>query len=366
MKIECSKEKLLRAVNKSEKITGKNATLPVLSCIVLETLDSKLVVRSTNLDLGIEITIPVKVHKKGTVAVPGALFLSYINNITSDENIILEVEKGNLLVTSSHNETQIKTMSTEDFPTTPQIKTEKKCIIESHQLLQGLRSVWYSASSSSMKPELSSVYMYPDNGHLFFVATDSFRLAEKKISSKESALFESVLIPYRNVQEIIRIFDDVQDELQVVFDNNQVAFITDGIYLVSRIVDGLFPDYKQIIPTENSTEVVVLKNDLVSALKLSNIFSDNFNQVSFTVKPSDNVFEIKSKNIDKGENRNLVDGTLRGDDIEINFNHRYITDCFNSINSDSLVLMFNGYNKPMVIRGVNDGSFMYLVMPLNK
>lgn len=366
MKIESSKEKLLRAINKTEKITGKNVTLPVLSCILLEATDSKLIIRSTNLDLGIEITLPVKVYKKGMVAVPGNLFLNYLNNINSNENIILEVEKGNLLITCSRAETQIKTMPVDDFPIIPQVKSEKKCIIESSSLLQGLRSVWYSASVSSMKPELSSVYLYPENGNLFFVATDSFRLAEKKIKTKDTGFFESVLIPFRNVQEIIRVFDDVDENLRVIFDNNQIAFATDGIYLVSRIIDGIFPDYKQIIPKENSTEAVILKNDLISALKLSNIFSDNFNQVTFVLRPSDNFFEIKSKNLDKGENRNTVDSTLRGDDLEINFNHRYITDSFNSISSDSLILMFNGQNKPMVIRGVNDGSFMYLVMPLNK
>lgn len=367
MKIECSKEKLLRAVQKAEKITGKNATLPVLSCVVLEAIENKLVVKSTNLDLGIEITLPVKVHKKGVVAVPGNLFLSYITNTVSDGNINLEEVKGNLMVTCVKNETQIKALSYEDFPTIPKLSSEKKSVIRSYELLNGLRSVWYSASVSSMKPELSSVYLYPDTtNHLVFVATDSFRLAEKKVQTKQSGLFESVLIPYRNVQEIIRIFDDIEDSLEVYFDNNQVVFVTDGIYLVSRIIDGNFPDYEQIVPKDNSTEVVMLKEDLVTALKLSNVFSDKFNQATFTIKPKDNVFEIRSKNIDKGENRNIVDATLRGDDIEINFNHKYITDSFSSINSDSIALTFSGPNKPMVIRGVNDSSFMYLVMPLNK
>lgn len=367
MKIECSKEKLLRSIQKAEKITGKNVTLPVLSCVVLEAKENKLIVRSTNLDLGIEITIPVKVHKPGIVAVPGNILLSYITNTTNDGNINLEEVGGNLLVTCSRNETKIKALSAEDFPIIPKLVSDKKSIVGSKELLYGLKSVWYSASVSSMKPELSSVYLYPDtNGNLVFVATDSFRLAEKKVNSKQSGTFESVLIPYRNVQEIIRVFDDVNDNIEVCFDNNQVVFVTDGIYLVSRIIDGNFPDYGQIVPKDNTTEVVMLKDDLISVLKLSNIFSDKFNQVTFIIKPKDGVFEISSKNIDKGENRNIVDATLRGEDIEINFNHKYINDSFSSINSDSIVLMFNGANKPVVIRGINDQSFMYLVMPLNR
>lgn len=366
MKITCSKGKLQSVITKAEKITGKNSTLPVLSCLVLEAKGSSLFIRSTNLDLGIEIKIPVKVEKEGVVAIPGSLFVQYISNTGDDENITLESIKENLSVTSSKNETIIKALSHEDFPTIPHIENTNTCIILSQPLVHGLKSVWYSASVSSMKPELSSVYLYPKENSLMFVATDSFRLAEKRIETKELENFESVLIPFRNVSEIIRVFDDVEGDVEVRFGSGQVAFVYDGIYLVSRIVDGTFPDYEQIIPKNNTTEVIILKQDLTQALKLSNIFSDNFNQVTMVVRPSDGIFEIRSKNIDKGENKNLVNGTLRGEDIEISFNHKYLSDSFASINSDSLTLMFNGNTKPVVMKGVGDPSFLYLTMPLNK
>lgn len=366
MKVVCSKGKLHNAASKAERITGKNATLPVLACILLEATGSKLVIRATNLDLGIEVSIPVKVEKEGVVAIPGGLFVQYLSNVSDDEAITLEVDGQNLRVHSSHNETTIKALSHEDFPTIPQLNEAQSCTISAPALIHGLKSVWYSASVSSMKPELSSVYLYPKESNLMFVATDSFRLAEKRIEAKELETFESVLVPYRNVAEVMRVFDDIQGEVEVRFDSGQVAFVYDGTYLVSRIVDGNFPDYTQIIPKDNTTEVVVLKQDLMQALKLSNLFSDKFNQVTMTVHPSDGVFELTSKNVDKGENRNVVDGTLRGEPITISFNHKYISDAFSSIDSDSLTIMFNGNTKPMVIRGVNDPSFMYLVMPLNK
>jgi len=366
MKIICSKGKLHAAISKAEKITGKNATLPVLACILLEAKGTQLIVRATNLDLSIEITIPVKVEKDGIVAIPGSLFVQYLSNVSDEENITLEVASQNLTVTSSHNETTIKALSHEDFPIIPKIDDEKRCAISVISLLQGLKSVWYSASVSSMKPELSSVYLYPKENNLMFVATDSFRLAEKKIEVKEIDSFESVLVPYRNVAEIMRVFDGFLGDIEVIFSSGQVAFVSDSIYLVSRIVDGSFPDYTQIIPKDNTTEVIVLKQDLQQALKLSNIFSDNFNQITMSIDPNNGVFELQSKNVDKGEHRNVVDATLRGDNITISFNHKYISDAFSSIDSDSIVLMFNGASKPVVIRGVNDGSFMYLVMPLNK
>ncbi|MFT5352787.1 MAG: DNA polymerase-3 subunit beta [Candidatus Paceibacteria bacterium] len=366
MKVECSREKLYEAVSKADKLTSKNATLPVLSCLLLEAVDSFLIVKSTNLDIGVEIKIPVKVLKEGIVAIPSSLLVSYISNLNSDQKLTLEVIKGTMFITNDKNESQIKTVSDEDFPSIPKLDSTKTFNISSDDLLKGLKSVWYGASTSSMKPELSSVYIYQRDDSVVFVATDSFRLAEKKVRVNNATEFESVLIPFKNVSEIIRIFDNYDTDIEVVFDKNQIALKADGIYIVSRIIDGIFPDYNQIIPKENSSEVVVLKQDLTQALKLSNIFSNKFNQVTMTVRPSDDVFEILAKDIDKGENRNTIQSTLRGDDIEINFNQRYIVDCFSSIESDSLTLYFNGAGKPMVIKGVGDGSFMYLVMPMNK
>ncbi len=366
MKFICSKEKLHNLISKAEKISGKNSTLPVLSCVILEAKDTSLIVRATNLDIGIEASAAVKVEAEGMAAIPGALFLQYLSNISNDENITVEIVNKNLLLTSSKSEATIKTIPHDDFPTIPKVENDKKCKIAANSLIYGLKSVWYSASVSSMKPELSSVYLYPKDSGLMFVATDSFRLAEKKIETKEIDSFESVLVPFRNVSEIIRVFDNIVGDIEIIFDEGQIAFVYDGLYLVSRIVDGNFPDYKQIIPKDNTTEVTVLKQDLVQALKLSNIFSDKFNKVHFTIRPEDGIFELNSKNVDKGENKNNVEATLRGEAIDISFNHKYLGDAFSSINSDNLILMFNGANRAMVMRGVNDNSFMYLVMPLNR
>lgn len=366
MKIECSQSQLAQAIGKAEKITGKNATLPVLGCVLLEAKDAHLVVRATNLDLGIEIKIPVKVHKEGIVAVPGNLLVSYISNIADEGPVVLESTSGTLLITTQTKETQIKTLPSEDFPDIPRIDQGKSFSIEAEQLISGFKSVWYSASVSSMKPELSSVYMYADSGIITFVATDSFRLAEKKIRVKETGDLEAVLIPFRNVSEIVRILDHAHSGVSVHFDNNQISFSFENTYIISRIVDGVFPDYRQIIPKTSTTEAIVLKNDLMHALKLSNIFSDSFNQVTFSIRPEDKILEITSKNIDKGEHRNSIDASLEGDALDIKFNQKYISDCFGSIESDSLTLKFDGVTKPMIIKGSRDEGFLYLVMPMNK
>jgi DNA polymerase-3 subunit beta len=132
------------------------------------------------------------------------------------------------------------------------------------------------------------------------------------------------------------------------------------------VIDGIFPDYGQIIPKEFKTECVVLRQDLLNALKLSNIFSDKFNQVNLIIKPKDKIFELSSQNNEVGENKTYLDAVVSGEDIEVSFNYKYFIDCFQSINTDSVSIKFNQSIKPIVVSGVSDNSFIYLIMPMNK
>jgi DNA polymerase-3 subunit beta len=366
MKLECLKEKLAGVIYKAEKITGKTLTLPVLKCVLLEAQNNNLKIKATNLDLGIEIDLPVKVQEGGIMAVSGQVLNSFIQNLYNGKNISLKGSEGNLIVSSQGNSSTIKSLPHEDFPTIPHVSIERSFKINAKDFVRGLKAVWYSSSTSTMKPELSSVFIYPDEEILVFAATDSFRLAEKRVKLKRPKDFNQILLPFKNVPEIIRILDEIDDEIEISLDKNQIAFSYQGLYLTSRIIDGVFPDYKQIIPKEFKTEVIVLKQDFINSLKLANIFSDSFNQVSMTIHPSEKIFGLKTKNSDIGENNNKVDATFSGEDVDINFNYKYIVDCFQSIDSDSVSLQFNSLNRPMVIRGIGDKSFMYLVMPMNR
>lgn len=367
MKTECVKEKLAAAIAQAEKITGKNLSLPVLGCVLLEASKNTLSIKATNLDLGIEITIPTKTEKEGRVAVPGSVFSSFLNNSQYEKNITLETtETGLLKITTEKTATTIKSLPPDDFPSIPEVSKEISFKIKSSDFAKGLKSVWYSSSVSSIKPELSSILVKCDDDTLVCAATDSFRLAEKRIKLKDQRPFESILIPFKNAQEIIKILDAADGDVDFAVTKTQIAISYDGVYLSSRVIDGVFPDYNQIIPKDNQTEATVLKDDLVQAFKIANIFSDKFNQVNLKAEPSNKTFEIKTSNADLGESTNKVDATLKGSDVAVNFNHKYVTDCFSSLNSDSITLSFNGLNRPMVIRGVGDSSFLYLVMPMNR
>ncbi len=366
MRIECVREKFAAAVQKAERVTGKNLTLPVLKCLYLKAEQGNLLIRATNLDLGIEINLPVKVEIPGSVAIPGAVLSNFLQYVKNDKNIVLETADGNLSVSTQNNSTIIKALPHEDFPTVPVFLRENSITLAPKEFVRGLKAVWYASGTSQVKPELASVYVFADQDELVFVATDSFRLAEKRIRVKKAQDFSHVLIPFKNVTEIMRILEEISDDVEITFDKNQIAFSAENIYLTSRLIDGSFPDYKQIIPKEHHTEATLLKEDLMSSLKLAHIFSDKFNQVSFSVAPSTKKFELKTKNADVGENVNKLKASLSGEDLDMNFNHKYVTDCFQSIDSDSISLHFNGPSRPVVLRGISDKSFLYLVMPMNR
>lgn len=365
MKIECGIEKLKNGISQAERITGKNLTLPVLNSILFIASGKSLKLRSTNLSLGIEIEIPAKVEKEGVLAITGSIVNGVFSNIFQNENILLEGVEGNLLVKTKKSKIKIKGQSHNDFPTIPIVEGES-FTLESKKLIDGIKSVYYSSSPSDIKPEISSVYIYSNEDNLVFVSTDSFRLAEKKIKVKGLREIPGILIPFKNVNEILRVFGDINGEVKICFNKNQISFSSDNIYLTSRVIDGVFPDYRQIIPKEYKTEAVVLKQDLLNALKLSNIFSDKFNQLNLLINSKEKVFELSSLNNDIGENKTYLDSALSGEEVELGFNYKYFLDCFQSVNTDSISIKLNQSSKPIVVSGAGDNSFTYLIMPMNR
>lgn len=368
MDIEINFQKFKNAVMIVERVANKHLTLPVLSCILMEINKNSVLLKSTNLDVGIEVSLTAKTSKEGVVAIPAHTLSAFLSQIPdNDSNIKMDIQEGTVNIQTVHSKGVLKTMSAEDFPTIPRPTDPDTVLVPRNSLIKGFKSVWYSSSLSSVKPELSSVYIYNDPVNITFVATDSFRLAEKKIPVNKKILTNDLLVPFKNVSELIKVLEIMPEEVKIETNKNILAMSGNGIYIVSRIIDGVFPDYKQIIPKAFVTEVVALKQDIINALKISNVFSDKFNQIKIFIDPDTKTFEISTKNIDVGENKTKIEAAVTGQKLELNFNSKYISDCFQSIDSDSVTLQLSGMNRPMVIRPVSgEQTFMYLVMPMNR
>ena len=364
MNITLLHEPLRRAVTLAERVSGKKLAVESLNGIRLNTQGGSVFVTATNLDLGISVEVPATIQEEGSVVIPGNILSGILSEKGTKGDISLSLEEGNLRVKIGANSSLIKALPGDDFPSLPHVEGGSKFSIEISSFIQGLKNVSYSSSQSTIKPELSSVYITGSDNGLVFVATDSFRLGEKIIPTKVS--IEGLLIPHQNIPDIIRVLDDGGEQVTVEFTDNQIAFRCDHIYLTSRLTDGTFPDYKQIIPKDYVCEVTMLREEVFSALKKTTLFTDSFNQLEILVDSKKNSVSFSSENADIGKTVEEVQATIDGEGITARFNHRYVIDCFQSLHSDSVSFHFSGPSKPMIIRGVSDQSFLYLVMPMNR
>jgi DNA polymerase-3 subunit beta len=279
----------------------------------------------------------------------------------------LEENKGNIMFVGGGSKSTIKCLPNEDFPLLPAIPKDNKFTIHRNDLVSGIKSTIFSAAISNTKPEISSVYIYQEGKTITFVSTDSVRLAEKKMVAKKDDTFIPFILPLKTALEVLRVceIDTTTQEVAISHNENQISFVFKDIQISSRLINGNFPDYRQIIPKTNTTEVVLLKQDLVGALKIANIFSDKFHKILFSIDPKQKQALLVSENPDIGKNETALSAAITGDRIDINFNQKNIVDCIGNIPQDSVALGFSGEGKPLIIRGVGDTSFTYLVAPLS-
>ncbi|MEK7209081.1 MAG: DNA polymerase III subunit beta [Patescibacteria group bacterium] len=368
MYLECALEKIKKAIITTEQVTGKNLSLPILANIILEIKDRLLKIKSTNLDLGLEINLPCKIIDGNNliIALNGVLLNNFFNNLISTINKIkIEFLGGNLKISSPQHTTTIKGLPVEDFPIIPTPNKPNSFFIHSKELLKNLKEVWYSASFSTMKPEISSVCFYQQVDSLVLVATDSFRLAEKIISvGKNKLAVNSLIIPLKNIIKIMKIIDFLDEDLEIKYDQHQISFTAQDFYLTSRLIDGVYPDYRQIISSRWETEITVSRQELLNLLKLSNVFADKFNQVDFSV--TNDKLEIKTIN-ENGDNLVwLTPIMINGAPVAVSLNLKYLLDGLQAIEWEQVLIRFNGGNKPIMITGVGDTSFTYLIMPIRR
>lgn len=365
MKIGTTKEKILNAILIAERVVGKKESLPILSCILIDA-QKELVIRATNLEAGVEITVPAEIHEKGIIAVPASILSQTIRSINGD-TVTLSSDEGNLLIESRGTKTLIKAVPQGEFPVLPTTTSKKGISLNRERITRGLQAVSYAASPSMIRPDLGSIYITIKDGSMVSVATDSFRLAEKTISGVNAHDESELLIPLKHALELIHILDKIDDEnVTIATEDAQLVLSGGGVRFVSRVVDATFPNYKEIVPKTSATEATMLKADLSEMLRKARVFSGNDQHVGLHVYPKKKIFTATARSSDVGEMSDSIDAALSGDDLDINFHIGYLSECLSSVESDSVVLSFAGPGRPLVIRGASDASFMYLVMPLNR
>ena len=362
MKLNCNKNDLYKLVSLAERNTSKNPTLPSLSSVLIRTNKNRLSVISTNLEVGFEGSLAAKVDKEGEVLPPAKTILSILYSIPDDE-VTLESNDNNLRITSKTSTSNIKCLSLDEFPSIPKVKKENYFTISQEVLTKALKNTIPATATTYTKPELASVYVFSQGkSPLTFVATDSFRLAEQKTEVNYPSL--SLLLPQKSGQELIRIFEDSPEDIEVVFNKNQIIFQNRNISFLSRLTEGKFPEYQTIIPKSFETQVVVDKNQLLNTVRAAGIFSSRLSEVTLGARTAEAILEVKSQSSETGEYHATYPAKVTGINMEANFNYHYLLEALQSVTSSKIFLGFNGPQKAVLVKGSDDSDYIHLVMPM--
>jgi len=365
MKVVCLTENLKKYFNAAERILGKNQTLPILSNFLLATDKKMLKISATNLEIGLEGWINCKIEKEGSVSVPGRLLTNLINNLP-EEKVVLEEKNTSLLIQSKNYKSTLNGLDPSEFPLIPKIENSQNIKLEAEALRNGILDVINAASIIDSRVEINTIFLKIKKNEVRIVATDSFRLAEKKLTIKpppEQLVEASLLIPLRTAYELTKILE-ARSAVKIHFNKNQALFETEDIELFSRLVEGSFPDYEQIIPQKYTTQLSINRNDFVNTVKVTSLFSSKINDVKLHIDPDQKEIEMISSQSDRGEAATKLEASIEGERQDIIFNYHYLLDGLANIKSNEVIFELSGEASPAVLRPTSSDGYFYLIMPI--
>lgn len=365
MKAKILKSNFAKAMNQVSKIASNRTTLPVLNNILIEFKDGKVKFSATDLELGITTSAIAKIEEEGKITLPARLLNDFVNN-NKDESIDVSVEKLSATLKSDHFEAKIMGISDEEFPTIPILKEDGLIKINKADLLDALKKVSIATATDETRPVLAGVMFKFIDKELILAATDSYRLAEKKIKLIEEAKETSIIVPNRTILEVLRLLSlgEGKDEVNIYLNENQIAFKLNDTFVVSRLIEGSFPDYRQIIPSEFKTEVKAKLSDINGAVKMASLFAKDSANNNIKIKIEDNKLTIFSADSQTASAKSDLQAEVKGDGLEIAFNAKYIADVLNVLLDSDLVIKFNLNSSPGLIESQKDKDYTYIIMPL--
>lgn len=361
MKLQVTQENLSRALNNVARIATTRNTLPILANVLIKTVDNRLCIAATNLNIAITTYIGSKVSENGSITVPARLMQDFISSLPSGV-IDINLEDTKLHISTEHHKSTVNGTPADDYPVMPQIKEGKKWSMSSKELKSALSQVVVAASNDDARPVLTGVNFYTLEGKLYAVATDSYRLAEKQLMPLKEEI--SVLVPASSLQDLLRILDDSDDEVQVTSDEQQILFAKGDVELVTRLIDGKFPEYKKLIPNKFNSSAVATKSEISNIAKVSSLFArETAGSVKVKIDSANKQISIDSLASQLGENSANVAAKTNGNG-EITLNSRYIMDALNSLSGEEVFIGFNEKLEPFIIKDNKDDSYQHIIMPL--
>ena len=375
MKITCLQENLNFGLQNTGHLANKNINLPILNNVLIEAKDGGVKLSSTNLEVGISCNVRCKTEIEGSFTVDAKLFSEYIN-LLPNEQVEINLEENDYLHVSCKNyETKLKGIVADDFPVIPIIEKKEAYKIKIDEFKKALSQVVFAVSVSESRPEIAGVYINfnkTTKGQMILAGTDSYRLAERSLGLVSGQEENEVIVPLKTLQEVLRILNNIKEnageneDLEIYLSENQILFVANGIELISRLIEGQYPDYRQIIPQESKTNITVSTSELVKTIKTVALFS-KVGIFDITIEFSKTKgLTLKALNSQTGESKSEVEVEFSGEDNQTVLNYRYLLDGLNNINADEVEICLVDGNVPCVFRPKGKKNYTYIVMPIKQ
>lgn len=347
------------------KTVSTRAQLPILSTILLETVEGKLRLSSTDLEIGIQTHITATIEEEGSVTVTARSFTELVSSLPDDQ-ITLQTTETGLEVISKKTKSLFQTMSSSDFPKLFEEKGDSVALLKTKDLKTDFSYVVFSSSTDTARAQLTGVLVESEEGGFLLVATDGYRLSLKhnKLSSLNNSSTLRLIVPARVFKEVVALREEAEEVgIYVAADKNQILFELNETILIGRLIEGDFPSYEKIIPTDHAAQVVVDREELLKAVKICSIFArESANIIKFSLKKGKII--VSSQTPSLGENTVDVEANLVGEENEIAFNARYLLDVLSIISEEDILFEMTGPLNPGVFKLKSDPSFLHLIMPI--
>lgn len=366
MNIKIGQEKLAKALNNVSRVAaGARAALPILNNVLIRVDDGKVTLTTTNLDMAVVSYLPALESANGVVTVPARLIAEFVSNLPKGETVELLAADAKVTIKAKGYSSTINGASADDFPELPEIDEEKavKFQMSAEEFKAGLSQVTIAASNDMTRPALTGVYFNTFEGALYLAATDGYRLAERRLLKKIEAEVAAI-VPTASLQEVLRSLNDDVDEIEILFDETQVRFRLGEIEVTSKLVDGSFPDYRQLIPKETEIQMKLDKDELIRVTKLAALFAKEVGgSVVCEAKAEAGVFTIASVANELGENSSEVKTEVNTDG-KVTLNSRFLLDALNVLDGKKVEMGFSNKLDPVVLRVEKQDDYVHIVMPL--
>ena len=368
-------ENLKRALNIVGHVTSKNINLPILNNVLIKSVDGNIEFISTNLEIGITHQLRGKIDVDGEFTVDSKLITEYVALLNGKDNVKIEEKDNELKLECGNYKTRIKGESAKEFPLIPTISKDHFCEIKIDTFRKALNSVIFAVSSSENRLELSGVLFSFNRTTLSLAATDSYRLAERIIEVNNNLKEDEykVIVPAKTVQEFLRVLNNFDNQIKVgeeglvkiYLSDNQILFNVDSVDLISRLINGHYPDYKQIIPIGHQTSVSIDKAELIRAVKATSLFSKTgINDIALFF--SKDKILVSAFSGQSGESKVELEAEVAGINNEITINYRYLLDGLNNIEGSFIKMNLINSNTPCLIKSETDNNYLYIVMPIKQ